>query len=448
MNLHSALLLAFFVALAAAPASAQFGVLYLWPDSSYPCNGTLQACVSAAGPDDGVEIATNGPIDESIDKTGSLDLRAALGFSPVFAANRQITARPSLAGGDQFIRIAGLTLTRGQIQVSQVGQPAALTVQLFDNTVLAPQASPPIQVVAWDSGGPLVFTISGNTLATDISWDAVVLVSVVRAFASGDIVANVIPVPPNNDAVAIDLSVEDGALDVDVVGNRIDGAFYHDGIVLNRSGTGVLTARILGNLVRGASGGAGIAAYGNGTPDGNLDVQIVNNTVTGNWRGIQVFAIDSIVANNVITHSVDSGLSGAVPANHHNLFFGNAEDFDASTAGPGSVFADPLFVGANDFRLRAGSPAIDAGDSTAVPPELTTDLAANPRIAGAAVDIGAYEAPEPPGTLASIIAVLALASRARRRRLRTGSARHQRSELPSATSTAATGRPIARCRTW
>ena len=250
-------------ALTALPASAQN--LYTWPDTSPPCNGTLQACVSAAGPEDGVDIATNGPIDESIHKTGSLDLRAAPGFSPVFAANRQVTASPSLAGGDQFIRIEGLTLTRGEIQVSQVGHPAALTAQILDNTVLAPQASSPIQVLAWDSG-PLVFTISGNTLATDQFQDGVVTVSVIRAVASGDVVDNVIAVPSSNDAVGIDLSVGDGALEVDVVGNRIDGAFYHDGIVLNRSGTGVLTARVLGNLVRGASGGAGIAAYGNGYP--------------------------------------------------------------------------------------------------------------------------------------------------------------------------------------
>ncbi len=42
-----------------------------------------------------------------------------------------------------------------------------------------------------------------------------------------------------------------------------------------------------------------------------------------------------------------------------------------------------------DFRLRDGSPAIDAGDPT--PPNETTDLDGNPRVSGGRVDMGAYE---------------------------------------------------------
>ncbi len=55
---------------------------------------------------------------------------------------------------------------------------------------------------------------------------------------------------------------------------------------------------------------------------------------------------------------------------------------------------DPLFVDAvsGDLRLQQGSPATDAGDTSAVPATLTTDLAGNPRIINGIVDIGAYEA--------------------------------------------------------
>jgi len=48
-----------------------------------------------------------------------------------------------------------------------------------------------------------------------------------------------------------------------------------------------------------------------------------------------------------------------------------------------------------NFRLQEGSPAIDAGNDLGIPSGITTDLGGNPRIVGAAVDMGAYElAPE------------------------------------------------------
>jgi uncharacterized repeat protein (TIGR01451 family) len=58
----------------------------------------------------------------------------------------------------------------------------------------------------------------------------------------------------------------------------------------------------------------------------------------------------------------------------------------------GNLDADPRFVGtAGNLRLRWGSPAIDAGDNSLVPPGVTTDLDRAPRFAYGTVDMGAYE---------------------------------------------------------
>ena len=92
-------------------------------------------------------------------------------------------------------------------------------------------------------------------------------------------------------------------------------------------------------------------------------------------------------------------------------------DVQGGYSGTGNIDAEPLFVDAdgpdddpstfedNDYRLLSGSPGIDAGDNTAVPEDITTDLDGNPRFvddpdtpntgnwdgANSQVDMGAYE---------------------------------------------------------
>lgn len=80
-------------------------------------------------------------------------------------------------------------------------------------------------------------------------------------------------------------------------------------------------------------------------------------------------------------------------------------DLQGGWEGTGNIDAAPLFANsaAGDFHVSPGSPCIDAGDNTAVPPDITTDLDGNPRLvddlgmpdsgygAPPIVDMGAYE---------------------------------------------------------
>jgi hypothetical protein len=98
---------------------------------------------------------------------------------------------------------------------------------------------------------------------------------------------------------------------------------------------------------------------------------------------------------------VDMGAHFASPVltiSHSDLQGGLAAIFLAPGVtlkdGGGNKNADPLFKNAatGDLHLLAGSPCIDAGDSSA--PGLvgiTTDLDGNPRFVGASVDMGAFE---------------------------------------------------------
>lgn len=66
-----------------------------------------------------------------------------------------------------------------------------------------------------------------------------------------------------------------------------------------------------------------------------------------------------------------------------------------ASSGDPSVIVEPGDPGAvwvtGDYRLAAASPCIDAGDPNAVLDPNATDLDGNPRLAGRAIDMGAYE---------------------------------------------------------
>jgi hypothetical protein len=382
-------------ALAAFLGATRAEAILTWPTSP-PCNTTLQACIDSAASGDTVEIATNLPIAESISFAKGLTLRAAQGFHPLFSGDQTITASPS-ASGSQTIRIEGLTLQSGEIQVIQAGLGMA-TVEIVNNAIQSAQG---IVVRTANGTGAITFLISGNTATLAPSSLGIEIDAGTSSSVSGSITGNTIV---SQQPTAIAVLNDDQAISVDVIANHVSGTGYGGGVFLWQRGAGTMTARVLDNLVTGASrmAAAGVLATAS---VGTLQARVVNNTLTGNAMGIAVdgrpdlgAVVTGVVANNAITGSSFSGLNvepavaASVP-DRNNLYFGNAVDLgtgeSAVTPGPSSVFANPLFVGSGNEHLLPGSPAHDAGDDGAVPADLLADLDGDPRIQGHHVDIGA-----------------------------------------------------------
>jgi len=136
-------------------------------------------------------------------------------------------------------------------------------------------------------------------------------------------------------------------------------------------------------FLRGQGGGMVNNQYSSAT--------LTNCTFSGNsaWYGGGMWNNSSspTVTNCILWGDTPDEVRGDTPAITYS-------DVQAGTGQPwfgtGCIDTKPLFMDA-DLRLSPGSPCIDAGDNTAVPAGVTTDLDGNPRIFNGIVDMGAYE---------------------------------------------------------
>ncbi|MGH3970198.1 MAG: right-handed parallel beta-helix repeat-containing protein, partial [Mycobacterium sp.] len=176
----------------------------------------------------------------------------------------------------------------------------------------------------------------------------------------------------------------------------LENDYIHDNTAADEGG-GVASADSIPTIVdtrieaNTAPAGAGIAADdglellgslvagndGDGIDMGDGYVDAVNDTIVANTgQGLAIEQGEQLPAALYLANSIVAGNATDLPA-----------DLLTCNASHNILGAEPAFAD-DEYHLAPGSAAIDAGDNNAVPSDLTTDADGDPRISGAAVDIG------------------------------------------------------------
>lgn len=209
----------------------------------------------------------------------------------------------------------------------------------------------------------------------------------------------------------------DGIISFGLIENNI---IYENGV---GGGSGInmdgVTDTIVRNNLLYDNHASGISIYQIDGGSGSQNNLILNNTIlmpsNGRWAINIPDLVDTNnkVFNNILLNDHTSHGSITIPGagltgfesdynividrfsvNDNTISFASWQGlgFDAHSfiATANDLFVNPA---AHDYRLKAGSPAIDAGTTLA---DVTTDLEGKARPIGAAFDIGAYEYGTPP----------------------------------------------------
>lgn len=382
-----------------------------WPGPA-PCNATLQACIDAATAGDIVEVAYYPPIDESLTISKSLTLRglsgagiAAVPFTPTIAADRGLLVQSPTTGGID-VTVENLAFLRGRLTVEHRSSgPTQVRVHQLLFRDVDPIDGAAIRVLN-NGSGPLYSYLEGNhvhVLPGAFGRSAIHLSGSSSVILDAAVNGNRITFEyPGADPSAVGIRLEGGSTsgtNIRTIGNRVGGNGYFAGVSVTPSGAGAFQALVGSNLVAGSrGGGAGIRVYRNAP---NADVHVLNNTVVHAGRGIDFVNFSSPasltgdIRNNLIDDTTSEGLYvdpvlGAGITNDYNLL--HATGATGTSLGAHSVFADPLFAAADDYRVQPGAPGINHGDTAAVSSDLAFDAQGNHRIGHSAVDIGAFEA--------------------------------------------------------
>jgi hypothetical protein len=198
--------------------------------------------------------------------------------------------------------------------------------------------------------------------------------------------------------------------------NGIPNVVQNAGAVQLHGGAPLLANNLItNNSYTNGFTGSGVRAGGVWLASGRP--MVVNNTITGNTlsapgavasgalgAGIWISGGNPVLMNNIVAdNNATSSGGGAVggisktggsATLDYNCVYGNqGSNYAGVSAGAHGISEDPSFVDASggNYQLASGSPCINTG-SNAAPALMSSDLLDQPRVVGASVDMGAYEA--------------------------------------------------------
>jgi hypothetical protein len=199
---------------------------------------------------------------------------------------------------------------------------------------------------------------------------------------AGNFVHDIVKVAIYMDAGGVGIG-PGGIANIDISGNVVRNITNGGGIELGDEGRGNLSnIRAFNNVVEGVSGN-GLLIYAHPSGSGTAtNLTLMNNTAYNNRSyGVRI-DWPSTRASGILARNNLGYLNGY---GDWSLAGGSSATADHNLWGTDPLFVDPV---ASDFRLRAGSPAVDAGSATGAP---AVDFAGAPRPQGAGFDIGAFE---------------------------------------------------------
>jgi hypothetical protein len=370
-----------------------------WPGSG-GCSTTLQACIDSVAAGETIQVMTNTAVTEDLEIAKSLVLEPGPGIGAALVGEILLESGP--APTVITLRDFGITgliravVQQGDLEVHVTGNRITHTVddrsaiELVSNTQLDPAGNLIAEVRDND--------ITTNGSAASDSCGGVRVIPATSPETRATITDNTVFAGQCNQGDGIVVANGPGRfVSTDILRNFVLVPGSAHGLVLENTHAGedsALIARVIDNVVSGERGAVGALILD--SEGGVLNMQLINNTFAHNLAGVLIIAnpgqpLTGLVANNIVAFSDEDGLRIGADGvtNRNNLVFGNA--VDPFTPGPDTVFADPRFVGEDDFRVQSGSPAIDAGDDDALQSDITTDIVGAPRIQGARIDIGAFE---------------------------------------------------------